>query len=328
MGGFFVAQRQWHMAEAAAPADQTPAADRTESLPTDWDGQIARLQQTFEEASIAANAQRDLEMQGIDPNAPADDEQSESSAPDEVELPDDEPTTQADQPTDQPPPGQPQESKRYSRKDAQRLDQQLQEATRELNELRTFRATTETTNRQILGKLATLTGADGRFDQLAEKVLSGTASEQERRQVAEMKEWRTALHPVYEVARGEVWDAFSRDFGELKKFDGVTQSVYDELLKAPNPARLLHRVYEIGVQSGRKQADSEAKRLEAANSALRTRTAASRPQPVPATNGATPKPPKVMEQMFKTGPDGQRELNPEFWDRARRNEFLGVDLSQ
>jgi hypothetical protein len=320
------------MAEAPT-ALQTPAI---QAPANDWDRSMAHLDQVMEEAALAANAQRDLEATNTPITAPAE----PAPAPaDEVELPDDEPEPTAASPGEQPQeeereePTSPQPDKRYSRRDAARLDQQLQETTRELNELRGRVSNVEASDQRVLGRLADLTGADSNipeqstYHRLSQKVLNGTASDDERRKVAEMTEWRSIAGPVYRVASKEVWDSFAKDYSDLKKLDGVTEPVYQELLQAPNPAAMLRRVFELGRDAGRRQTALESKRLEAANTSLRTRTAAERPQPVPATNGNAPKPQRLADQMFRRV-DGRLELDPEFEKRAERGEFLGVDLTR
>jgi hypothetical protein len=284
----------------------------------------------METAGIAANAQRDLEADGIDPSAPADDDQPAQLADDEADLPEDEApapetNTRDERPEDQEDRAKPaSEQKRYSRKDAARLDSELQDTTRRLNETASRIAQFEQTDRAIITRLAELTGSDGSYDRLSARVLDGTASTEERNAVQQMTEWRKVAGPVYRVAQQEVWNAFSTDFSALKSLEGVTEKVFDDLKSAPNPAVMLRKVFALGVAAGEKRRASETARTEAAVTDLRTKRASAKTQPVPATAGAPTHNGRLIDRMFK--PDGT--LDPEYERRAERNEFLGADLTR
>jgi hypothetical protein len=310
---------------------QNPPTSGAAPPPTDWDASLARLNETMREAEIAANAQRDLEANGIPTDEPAEDEPPAEQG-DEAPLPDDQElegadTTPADKAQEQPRPPEPKpegEQKRYSRRDAARLDAELADTTRRLNELSTRAQQYEQTDRTIISRLADLTGADGRYEQLAQKVLDGSASTEEQQHVQQMHQWRQVAGPVYREAQREVWDAFSKDFSSLKELEGVSDPVYQELLKLPNPAQMLRKVYDLGVSAGEKRKASETTRLSAAVTDLRTKRATEKAQPVPATNGAPTNNGRLIDRMFKA--DGT--LDPEYEKRAERGEFLGVDLTR
>jgi len=318
------------MAEAPTATVQTPPATSAAAPPpTDWDASLARLNDTMREAELAANAQRDQEA-GTPMDEPTQEEPpieqgDEAELPDEIE-PDAEPGP-ADQAQEQEPPPQT-EPKRYSRRDAARLDAELSETTRRLNEHTSRIQQYEQTDRAIIGRLAELTGADGSYERLSTRVLDGSATPDERNQVQQMTEWRKVAGPVYRVAQQEVWDAFGKDMTSLKQLEGVTEPVYQELLKAPNPATMLKRVFELGIATGEKRKASEATRLNAAVTDLRTKSTASKPQPVPASAGAPTNNgrtiDRVMSEAFTRDENGQLRVNPSF----RPEKFTGVDLAR
>ena len=314
-----------------ATAVQTPPAPSDAAPPaTDWGASLARLDDIMRTAETAANAQRDSEAQAID--TPVAEPATSQVADDEADLPEDESQTpetspreeRQEEPGDRAPQAPQSDQKRYSRKDAARLDNELQETTRRLNETSSRIQHYQQTDRAIISQLAQLTGSDGSYDRLSQRVLEGTASTEERNQVQQMTEWRKIAGPVYRVAQQEVWNAFSSDFSELRKLEGVTDSVYEDLKAAPNPAVMLRRVFDLGVAAGEKRRQSETTRLNAAVTDLRTKRAAEKPAPVPATAGAPTHNGRLIDRMFKA--DGS--LDPEMERRAERGEFLGVDLTR
>jgi hypothetical protein len=305
----------------------------------------AHLDDVMDQAAIAANAQRDEEA-GI-PFAQPEQQEAQDGESDDDEQEDDAdeqeaaPAAQAQeaeaaQPSETPPGEQP----KYSRRDAARFAAELEVKAREAAEAREIaqKAQAELTaarasDQHVLTQLAEISGftveANGRtkYANLSDKVIRGTATEAERREVAEMTQWHELAKPIYRAAEREVSNAFATDWKALKDLEGVGEAGFEKLNKAPNSvagARELHAMaYAAGESRARKELETTISRLKAELKSAKLGVVTHAPQPAVANGAAVPGGASFRDRAFNA--DGT--LNEDFDREVRAGKWLGVDLA-
>jgi hypothetical protein len=297
------------------------------------------------QAEIAANAQRDEEA-GVPP---------EPTVRQEAQQPEPEPAGDEDEDTDEdeeseeepasPAPAAPEaeaapaEPVKYSRRDAARFASELEVSKREAAEAKTIadRAQTElnaarAADQHILNQLAEVSGyvkesnGQTRYANLDYKSKRGTATDEERRELAEMTQWHELAGPIYRAAEVQVTRAFSVDWQALKDLEGVGDKGLQKLASAPNGvagAREMHALaYAAGQTAAKTQYEAQIARLKAENKSLKNGTVTRAPQPAVANGAAVPAGGGWRDRAFNA--DGS--LNEDFDREVRAGKWLGVNL--
>lgn len=321
----------------------------------------ASLDDQMAQAEIAANSQRDQELEEAgNPPAqpqrqeaqPSGDDGAEDEEEDEGDESEESATAAAASPAA---PAAPEaasaaapttttpaadEQPKYSRRDAARFAQERDTAQREAAEMRRIADTAaaelntaRAADREILTALAEVSGytleSNGRFryDNLKDKALQGTATEAERTEVAEMTQWAKLAGPIYRQAEIQVTKAFSVDWNALKDLEGVGDAGLQKLATAPNGvagAREMHALaYQAGAAKARAEAQSEIARLKAQLKSTKISSVARAPQPAVANGAAVPAGGGFRDRAFNA--DGT--INEDFDREVRAGKWLNVDLS-
>jgi hypothetical protein len=315
----------------------------------------ARLDGVMAEAEIAANAQRDVEAEALNPLASSarqetrdEEDQEEESAEDEGTTPADEALEEAEaeadeaeeaseEPAEPPSTDQP----KYSRRDAARFAQELQAAKAELAAAKQLLdghrgqlAAVQSSDERILTHLQTQSGyvreQNGRFryENLSEKVLKGQATAEESEEVAQMTAWHEFAAPIFRAAEEQLSRAFIANWSTLRDLDGVGDDGLKKLNAATDvasSARAMHAMaFAAGETRAKKAADQTIAKLRAEVKSLRTGRVAHSPQPASSNGAAVPANKGILARMI----DPSTGLpNPEFDREVAAGKWLGVDLS-
>lgn len=300
----------------------------------------ASLDDVMDQAAIAANAQRDEEA-GTPPATTT--RQEADTAEEEVED-EEEDTTEADPAASAAPEAEATaagtEPPKYSRRDAAKFAAELEQHKKDLaeaqqivaranGELSAYRAA----DQHIVTQLAEVSGytreANGRFkiQNLEDRVVKNVATEAERVELAEMKQWAELAGPIYREAERQITRAFSVDWGALKDLEGVGDDGLTKLNQAPNGvvgARTMHALaYAAGKKAAETAAKAEIARLRAETKSTRTKLVANAPQPAVAAGAAAPSGNGWKGRAFNA--DGT--INEDFDREVRAGKWLGVDLT-
>ena len=330
------------------PATSTPG---TSPAPTDSiDAWASQLDDQMAQAEIAANAQRDVEAEEQIPQRSSNRQEApepDDSDDDEGVVEDDEDEGVAAEPADEAQEAeQPQsttsEQPKYSRRDAARFAAELEQHKKDLAEAQAIVARAQgelgamkAADHHVLTQLAEISGytveSNGRFryDNLRDKVVRGTATDQERQDVAEMTQWAELAGPIYRAAELQVTRAFSADWNALKSLEGIGDTGLAKLNQAPNGvagARTMHALaFDAGKKAAKAESDQIVARLRAENKSLKTRQLSGAPQPAVLNGQAVPSGGSWRDRAIdpKTGMS-----NEEFDREVRAGKWLGVDLSQ
>lgn len=310
---------------------------------------VAHLDEVIEHGSIAANAQRDLEAEEAStppaPSTPAAKPTQPADTGDEAEDEEDEDeeeTPAESAPASEPEPSEPApaEPPKYSRRDAARFAEMAQQREREANEARQIaeRASAElgahrASDQTILTALGEISGytreSNGRFryENLRDKVVEGTATDEERTEVAEMTQWQKLAGPIYRHAERQITGAFAVDWNKLKDLEGVGESGMQVLNAAENSvkgAAELHRMaFDAGKKAQKQESDQTIAKLRGEIKQLKNGGTSHLPQPAVAGGNAVPATGGWRDRAF--GPDGL--LTDEFDREVRAGKWLGVDLA-
>lgn len=331
------------------PEPNAQGAAPTTPAPTDSSSALAaHLDEVMAQTAIAANAQRDEEagvpLQGEPPRQEAPGTTADSEGEDTEDDEEEDEASPAEQPAPEAAPAAseaPTEPPKYSRRDAARFAQERDTAQREATEVRTIaeRAQAEVNamraaDQQILSAMSEVSGytrdANGRFryENLRDKVVEGTASEQERQEVAEMTQWHKLAGPIYRAAEAQVTQAFSADWAKLKDLEGVGDAGLQKLNQAPNGVAAAREIHTLAYAAGEAKANAAAKatiaRLQSEVKSLKNGKVANLPQPAVTNGAAVATNGSWREKAFN--PDGS--LNDDFDKEVRAGKWLGVDLSQ
>jgi hypothetical protein len=335
-----------------------PPAETEQPGPTDpLQALDAHLADVMAHAEIAANAQRDLEAENPpattarqeaatpEPEGEGDDDETEDTEPveetqeeSEEDVGDEDEEAEAEEPT--PAPAQQQQPK-YSRRDAARFAQELEQARAEQEtaqrELANYRGHVNARNeadKRILGHMAQQSGytveQNGRFkyDNLVDKAKRGTATPEEQDELAQMTAWHEFAAPIYAAAEAQVTAGLATDWKQLGSLAGVGEEGLKRLNTAQNPIRGMQTLHELahaaGIAKGKEESRATIAKLKAEVKSLKTSRLAGAPQPAASGGAAVPSNGNVMQRAIdpKTGLS-----NPDFDREVAQGKWLGVDLS-
>ncbi len=298
----------------------------------------------MEHAAIAANAQRDLEAE-TPPGAP---DWQEVETDDEGQEDDDELEEQGEQPAEQPEPApaavapeaQTTEPPKFSRRDAARFAADLEVRTRERDEARTIMQTAQreleqvnASQRHILTQLGKVSGyerdSSGKFvyEQLAERVLNGTATAEERQTAVEMRQWHELAGPIYREAEKQVQRQYGVNWQGLGELEGIGTEHMAQLNTAPDAISAIRAVHAMALAAGEARASAQAQqtiaRLQAENKSLKRNQLVRSPQPAGPNGPAVPSGRGWQDLAF----DSSGQIKPEFEREVAQGKWLGRDLS-
>jgi hypothetical protein len=322
---------------AAVPTAAAPApADPMQTL-------AAHLDDVMAQTEIAANAQRDEEA--TNPSAPVQGQEAppavETADDDEVDSEENEDeATPADEAPEATPADAPAEQPKYSRRDAARFAAELEQRNKDLADAQAIVAKAQgevaahrAADQHIVQQLGEVSGytreANGRFkiENLTERVLSNVATDEERQELAEMKQWALLAGPIYREAERQVTRAFSVDWGALTDLEGVGEAGLAKLNQAPNGVAGAREIHALAYAAGKKAAQDEAKatiaRLKADTTSTKIKLASGAAQPAVVAGAAVPSTGGFRNRAFNA--DGS--INDDFDREVRAGRWLGADLS-
>lgn len=307
------------------------------------------LQRIMDTARAGAEAQAELEAQGIDPTSPAEEEphtETPSEGESTEESAEGEPVAETQEPEEQEPEGEPESTEHeaeepkpkpkpgeptYSRRDAARFKADLDTARGELQQTRAQLQQHQTSDGAIIKAIAEQAGSEQEFQALSAKVLANRATDEERQRAGIMQQWRQVAGPIYRLAQQQVVSGWTRAFEAAGAFDGMDDESRQQINGATDPRTALELIHGAGVRSAEERVQAEAKaeqkklqgeitRLKAEVSSLKTRATSARPQPAApeGTNGAAS--PKLPPMLLDDG-----SLNPEFQKLAASGKLYGVE---
>jgi hypothetical protein len=310
------------------------------------------LQRVMDMSRAAAEAQAELEAQGIDPTSPAEEDQAEetpapSEQPDqpaegepaeeaqeseEAEQPEEQPEEAAEPKAEEPKPkpktGEP---PAYSRRDAVRFKADLDATRAELQQARAALQAHQASDTSIISQIQEQAGSEREFGELQRKNNLGHASDQERQRLQIMEQWRQTAGPIYRTAQQQVVAAWGAAFTAAGNFDGMTDEARQQINSAGDPRVALELIHTAGLKAGEERVREEAKaeqkrlgaevqRLKTEVSSLKTKVTASRPQPATPDGTTAAAGPKLPPMLLEDG-----SLNPEFEKLASSGKLYGVE---
>lgn len=285
------------------------------------------LEEAMNVSRIAAEAEKEILESGEDPLAEAsdvDEDDEDAPLPDDDEeesFDDQEQTDETEEPEPEP------EPERFSRRDAARFRSerdQYQQAWRATQaQLQAVRAS----DSSIIQAIAAQAGSESEFQQLVNKVVSGTATPAEHERTIVMQRWRQVSGPIYREAQQQVFNQWAGAYQAATQFEGMTPEAQQRIMSAADPLQALETIdangYARGARDKTRELQAENQRLKAENQSLKTRNMANGRQPVsPGGLGGTAT--RKLPPMFLE--DGIT-LNPDYERLASSGALLGVDLS-
>ena len=278
-------------------------------------------------ARAGAQAQAELEAQGIDPESPAEDEDpenpedagDESEQEPQAEHPDDSAAAE-----DEPSPDDERSTQHEQETRSERRQRALQRVTGELEQTKARAQALEgqlhqvrASDSNVINAIQQQAGSEQEFQQLRDTVRR-TPEQQQRYEV--MVEWRKVAGPIYRTAIDQAYSGLADAITKASEFEGMPRDAAQQLLKTGQPSEVFKLVYEAGQKSGQKALAAENQRLKAEVSSLKTGKVATGRQPAspdgaPA-NGTSKLPPMLLA-------DGS--LNPEFDKIAASGKLYGVE---
>jgi outer membrane biosynthesis protein TonB len=311
------------------------------------------LQRVMDMSRAAAEAQAELEAQGIDPTSPAEEEQAEET-PEPSEQPDEsaegEPAEEAQEPEEAEPPEEeqpeeeaepkaeepkpkpkPAEQPAYSRRDAVRFKADLDATRAELQQARAALQAHQASDASIISQIQEQAGSEREFQELQRKNNLGHASDQERQRLQIMEQWRQTAGPIYRNAQQQVVAAWGSAFTAAGNFDGMTDEARQQINSAADPRLALEAIHTAGLKAGTEVAQAEARaeqkklqaevqRLKTEVSSLKTKVVTTRPQPATPDGTTAASGPKLPPMLLEDG-----SLNPEFEKLAASGKLYGVE---
>jgi hypothetical protein len=178
--------------------------------------------------------------------------------------------------------------------DGQR-SQSADELARELAQTRTELQRVSTADQRILHALPEISGyskeANDRFryENLRDKVLKGTASAEERREVNEMTQWHELAAPIYREAERQfqqtqnewlttIGNAWRHQFASAVKAEGLDDAPAERLYKSHDPIRV---AIHLGRELERKRSTAKGASAGSTRVAAKKRAAAPKAAPRP-----------------------------------------------
>lgn len=189
-------------------------------------------------------------------------------------------------------------------------------------------------DRHILTQLGEVSGytrdqRSGRFvyELLAEKVLDGTATADERQAAIEMRQWHELAGPIYREAEQQVQRQYSGNWSQLGELEGIGPDNMAQLNTAPDAIAATRAVHSMALKAGEAKAAERYKqqiaKLEAENRSLRRNQLASSPQPATANGSPVPTGAGWRDRAF----DANGLLTDDFEKEIRSGKWLGQDLA-
>jgi hypothetical protein len=310
----------------------------------------AQLQEIMDVARLAANAQRDLEAEGLDPLSEAEDETPEHPEPDteqpaqespEVEIPDEsaatteEPEEEAEEPEEgeqsEAEPKQPETRSERRQRALQRVQDELKAARAELQQARAVAQQHQASDASIIRAITEQAGSEQEYANLTHKNNMGRATDEERQRLSIMAQWRQVAGPIYRTAQQQVVASWGNAFRATGDFDGMTEETHQQVMAAADPQKALELIHTAGLRAGeeraRAEAQAEAKKVAAENarlkaeiSSLKTKVVVSKPQPATPDGTSPAAGPKLPPMLLADG-----TLNPEFEKLASSGKLYGVE---
>lgn len=335
------------------PTEPAPAATSSAPDPSDpIQSLAAHLDDVMEQSAIAANAQRDEEagtpaeppvrQEAPNTTAAGEDEDEDDDDTEEDEVAASEPAATAPEVAEPAPSDTPTEPPKYSRRDAARFAAEAETHKRDAAEARQIAARAQAevnamhgSDLEIMTALGEISGytrdSSGRFkyEVLRDKVVEGTATDEERQEVAEMTQWHKLAGPIYRQAESQVTRTISADWSKLKDLEGVGDKGLEKLNQAASPTEGVRQVHAMAYAAGAAKAKAEADQtiatLRAQLKSAKIGAVAGAPQPAVANGAAVPAGGSFLDRAI----DPKTGLPNEDFDReVRAGKWLGVDLSQ
>jgi hypothetical protein len=327
---------------------QDTTVDTADLAPISTASTPEQLEEVMKVARIAANAQAELEANGEDPNAPAEEEAPETPATTEQpgESPADRPAETAPESvyaeTTQEPSDEAEEEESdtsqkadepsYSRRDAARFKGELDIANRDRQTLKAQLQQHQAADAAIITQIQQQAGSEDEYRKLVDKVVAGQATDEERQRANIMQQWRTVAGPIYRQAQVQVTQAWGHAFNAAGQYEGMTDEARQSIMAATDPTTALEAIHAAGlaagvertraeIQADAKKLQSENQRLKAEISILKTRKTTVAPAPATPEGSSPAAMPKLPPMFLEDG----RTLNPEFEKLASSGKLLGVE---
>lgn len=244
-------------AEAARAGDTGVAGPRIDLWGLSDKQKIDRLDDIMDQARIAADAQAELERDGYD--VESGDDLSALDADDGEDLEDDEDLVGDDDAhgdDGEEGAGSDEQTapRRWTRKEAERVANELAEAKAQLSEHHGELERIHQSDQHILRELGQISGyvkeSNGRFryENLTEKVLKGTATAAERRECNEMTQWHDLAAPIFREATRQfestrdqfiasVGTSWRQTMTSAVRAEKLDDSVAERIYNSPEPIR-------------------------------------------------------------------------------------------
>ena len=322
--------------QAASPAAQSAQAAPAPSAPS-GPPELAAITAQMEQARAAATEQARIAAEtGVDPSVSQREQPAAPATPPPASREPSESTDQAGDTGDEAPedgtdasappdPNAP--PKQWSRKDAPRLAQRVEELSKTNDELRGKQAEREQADQAALVQFARLIKTPDEYRALELRARDGDFEARQELEVADA--WRQMATPLFSLARqqadhyvAQVEQAYKADLHKLTTLDGVDEATMQKITASRTPGETLRVLYDAGRAAEKAESKGRITALETEIADLRRQILARGPQLL-VTNGSAGQPGSLANMRKADG-----TLDEATIQRALNGEFVGVGVEK
>lgn len=297
------------MAEAPTADPTNDIATPAPDAPTELDAALSEMA-----ARLFKPDETPQETPAATPEDEDDEDEATPSTPAQAEEPETPEDGASDEPADQPAPQY--TSRRAAAKAAEKLAKDLDDLSRQHEDLKQRHTAQETLANQSLSTFESLTLPEAEYRALQRQAINGDADARDKLTIADF--WRQAAAPVYERARREATQTYW-DLTPLRALDGVDEATYQSVKNAPSFADAVKAVHAAAAKAAAAKETAKVRKLEAEIASLRTRQTTNGVQPAAGGGGRATR--NGLDALL--GPDGLPTDEAERLSEAELRARLG-----